>query len=93
MKFSRVSRRCDGIADEIGAIWWASMGSGRGAAIGVRIQMVSCELWVLACGSAGSGGGDLRSGDGGAGGPRPNIRGDGGKRGRGRRPGFVWLEN
>jgi hypothetical protein len=35
-KFSRVSRRCDGIADEFGAIWWASMGPGRGAVIGVR---------------------------------------------------------
>ena len=40
MKFSRVSRRCDGIADEFGAIWWASMGPGRGAVIGVRIQSV-----------------------------------------------------
>ena len=36
VKFSRVSRRCDGIADEFGAIWWGSMGSGTGAVIGVR---------------------------------------------------------
>ena len=36
MKFSRASRRCDGIADEFGAIWWGKEGSGRGAVIGVR---------------------------------------------------------
>ena len=40
MKFSRVSRRCDGIADEFGAIWWASMGPGLGAVIGVRFKLV-----------------------------------------------------
>jgi hypothetical protein len=36
VKFSRVSRRCDGIADEFGAIWWTSMWAGRGPGIGVR---------------------------------------------------------
>ena len=30
MKFSRASRRCDGIVDEFGAIWWANMGSWKG---------------------------------------------------------------
>ena len=49
MKFSRASRRCDGIADEFGVIWWASMGPGREAVIGVRF------------GVNGERGGDLRS--------------------------------
>ena len=37
-EFSRVSRRCDGIVDEFGAIWWANLGPGLGAVIGVRLE-------------------------------------------------------
>ena len=36
-KFSRVSRRCDGIVDEFGVIWWTNLGPGLGAVIGVRV--------------------------------------------------------
>ena len=37
-KFSRVSRRCDGIVDEFGAIWWTNRGLDWGRRSGCALR-------------------------------------------------------